>query len=73
MIGYDWLINVYSPVSKAWCPGESHLLILDGHVLHTNNEYKFLRHHCVLRTQHTSYGLSMLNYFRSFRPTTARQ
>ena len=36
-IGYDWLINVYNPISKARCSGESHLLILDGHVLHINN------------------------------------
>jgi len=39
-IGYDWLTNVYDPISKAHCPGESHLLILDGHVSHIN--YKFL-------------------------------
>jgi len=39
-IGYDWLTNVYDPISKACCPGESHLLILDGYVSHIN--YKFL-------------------------------
>ena len=41
-IGYDWLINVYNHIFKARCPGESHLLILDGHVLHINDQYKFL-------------------------------
>ena len=41
-IGYDWLTNVYDPIPKAWCPGESRLLILDGHVSHVN--YKFLRY-----------------------------
>jgi len=39
-IGYDWLTNVYDPISKARCPGESRLLILDSHVSHIN--YKFL-------------------------------
>jgi hypothetical protein len=39
-IGYDWLTNVYDPISKAHCPGEPRLLILDGHVSHIN--YKFL-------------------------------
>ena len=39
-IGYNWLTNVYDPISKAQCPGESRLLILDGHVSHIN--YKFL-------------------------------
>ena len=41
-IGYDWLTNVYDPISKARCPGEYHLLILDGYVSHY---YKFL-HYC---------------------------
>ena len=44
-IGYDWLTNVYDPIPKARCPGESRLLILDGHVSHVN--YKFL-HYCHL-------------------------
>jgi hypothetical protein len=39
-VGYDWLTNVNDPISKARCPGESRLLILDGHVSHIN--YKFL-------------------------------
>ncbi|KAF8241457.1 DDE-domain-containing protein, partial [Wilcoxina mikolae CBS 423.85] len=39
-IGYYWLTNVYDPISKAHCPGEPRLLILDGHVSHIN--YKFL-------------------------------
>ena len=41
-IGYNWLTNVYDPISKAWCLGESHLLILDGYVSHIN--YKFHRY-----------------------------
>ena len=41
-IGYDWLTNVYDPISKEHCPEESRLLILDGHVSHIN--YKFLRY-----------------------------
>ena len=39
-IGYDWLTMVYDPISRARCPGEPRLLILDGHVSHIN--YKFL-------------------------------
>jgi len=39
-IGYDWLTIIYHPISKAGCPGESRLLILDDHVSHIN--YKFL-------------------------------
>jgi len=39
-IGYDWLTNVEDPISKAGCPREPRLLILDGHVSHIN--YKFL-------------------------------
>ena len=39
-ISYDWRTNVYDPISKAWCLGESRLLILNGHVLHIN--YKVL-------------------------------
>ena len=35
-IGYDWPTNVYYPISKALCLGESRLLILDGHVSHIN-------------------------------------
>ena len=42
-IGYGWLTNVYDPISKACCPGESRLLTLDGHVSHIN--YKFLRYY----------------------------
>jgi len=39
-VGYDWLTDVYDPISKARCPGELRLLILDIHVSHIN--YKFL-------------------------------
>jgi hypothetical protein len=39
-IGYNWLTNVYDPMCKARCPGESRLLFLDGHVSLIN--YKFL-------------------------------
>ena len=39
-IGYDWLTNVYDPISKAHC--EPRLLILDGHVSHIN--FEFLRY-----------------------------
>ena len=41
-IGYDWLTNIYDPISKARCLGESCLLIPDGYVSHIS--YKFLRY-----------------------------
>jgi len=41
-IGYDWLPEVYDPISGQCCPNETRLLILDGHVSHIN--YKFLKY-----------------------------
>jgi len=41
-IGYDWLTEVYDPISRQRCPNETQLLILDGHVSHIN--YKFLKY-----------------------------
>ena len=43
-IGYNWLTNVYDPISKAHCgSGEPRLLILDGYVSHIN--FRFLRYY----------------------------
>jgi hypothetical protein len=41
-VGYDWLTEVYYPISRQRCPNERSLLILDGHVSHIN--YKFLKY-----------------------------
>ena len=42
--GCDWPIDVHNLISKARYPGESHLLMLDGHALHTDGWFRFLRY-----------------------------
>ena len=55
-IGYDRLrlTSVYDPVSKARCPGETRLLVLDGRVSPINYKFSAI---AFLRTQHTSCSL----------------